>query len=379
MTDDRTPLEFDHLVRDIPTVRRVNDDAVIRERNRAEWAAAQEGAATILDQAGPPQLGTVPTVPGMGIKGKIIAVAVIAAAVSFVPFGSPAVTAEPGSGHQPAGRFVEAFRVTASTCTKEQQRATPGKCQPRLEASPAEGLETTPDPTIPAAEPTDPSVEPTTPSVEPAAPVVQARPVAPNYKPRGRASSYKLLKGWGVQAPHWNYCKPFTYMVNPDRMTPSLQVDIEQALDKFANASGIRFQYAGATDYVPFSLYETLTEFGDGQLLIFAVSDKDTVSFLSGNALAVGGSQYGENDTGEYLYYEGGIVIDDPDGMALKPGFGPLGQGMMLLHELGHVAGLDHVNDETQLMAPRLSRTNKGQYGAGDLAGFTRQADQGCA
>lgn len=52
MTDDLTPLEFDHLVRVIPPVRRVNDDAVILERNRAEWAAAQEGAATILDQAG---------------------------------------------------------------------------------------------------------------------------------------------------------------------------------------------------------------------------------------------------------------------------------------------------------------------------------------
>lgn len=168
-------------------------------------------------------------------------------------------------------------------------------------------------------------------------------------------------------------------MVNPDRMTPALLVDIEQSLDKFANASGIRFVYAGTTEWVPFGWsLETLTGFGDGQLLIFAVSNKDTVPFLSGSALAVGGSQYGENDTGEYLYYEGGIVIDDADGMALKPGFGPLGRGTMLLHELGHVAGLDHVNDETQLMTRYLSRTNKGQYGAGDLTGFVHQADQGC-
>jgi hypothetical protein len=277
--------------------------------------------------------------------------------------------------------------VTASTCTKEQQRATPGKCQPQLEASPAEGLETTPDPTIPAAEPTvpaaDPSVEPTTPSVEPTTssvePVVQARPVAPDYKPRGRASSYMLLDSAYGLNPHWDYCKPFTYMVNPDRMTPSLRVDIEQALDKFANASGIRFQYAGATDFIPFSRYETLTEFGDGQLLIFAVSDKTTVNDLSGSVHAVGGSAYTSNENDEYFYYEGGIVIDGGDGMALKPGFGPLGRGTLLLHEMGHVAGLAHVNDSTQLMSRYLSRTHKGQYGAGDLAGFAHQANQGCA
>ena len=314
----------------------------------------------------------------MEIKGKMIAVVVIAAAMSFVPFANPAVTAEPGSGHQPAGRFVEAFKLTASTCTKVQQRATPGKSQARLEAVSVEGLETTPDPTVeptvPAAEPADPTI----PSVAPTVPVVQARPVAPNYKPRGRASSYKL-NATAYGAPHWDYCKPFTYMVNPDRMTPSLRVDIEQALDKFANASGIRFQYAGTTDFVPFRDLKALTKFGDGQLLIFAVSDKTIVNYLSGTAVAVGGSSFDFNENGESLYYEGGVVIDGEDGMNLKPGFGPRGRGTMMLHELGHVAGLAHVNDETQLMIPSMSRTNRGQYGAGDLAGLARQADQGCA
>ena len=52
MTDDITPLDFDQPIRVFQPAPRVNDDAAIRERNRAAWSAAQEGAATILDQAG---------------------------------------------------------------------------------------------------------------------------------------------------------------------------------------------------------------------------------------------------------------------------------------------------------------------------------------
>lgn len=40
----------------------------------------------------------------------------------------------------------------------------------------------------------------------------------------------------------------------------------------------------------------------------------------------------------------------------------------MILHELGHLVGLDHVDDETQLMYPHAAKQRG--FAAGDLRGL---------
>ena len=41
-----------------------------------------------------------------------------------------------------------------------------------------------------------------------------------------------------------------------------------------------------------------------------------------------------------------------------------------ILHELGHVAGLNHVSRHSEVMYPQIDSSSPASYGAGDLAGF---------
>jgi hypothetical protein len=73
-------------------------------------------------------------------------------------------------------------------------------------------------------------------------------------------------------------------------------------------------------------------------------------------------------------------VVFDTVQDGLHPGFGPgLSRGNLVLHELGHVAGLDHVQDAGQLMYPSISAGAPDGYAAGDLNGLAQLgAGSGC-
>ena len=87
---------------------------------------------------------------------------------------------------------------------------------------------------------------------------------------------------------------------------------------------------------------------------------------------ARGGRPGGNNYTTAIV--KGFLVIDAPQMlMDTKPGFrAGLSRGNLLLHELGHVAGLDHVSSATVLMNKRLTGRTPNGYAAGDRAGWPR-------
>jgi hypothetical protein len=77
---------------------------------------------------------------------------------------------------------------------------------------------------------------------------------------------------------------------------------------------------------------------------------------------------------------KGMVVIDTPVMLrTLKPGFGAgETRGNLLLHELGHVAGLAHVNNPSLQMNLNWDRRTPNGYGGGDLAGLARLARRAC-
>ena len=75
----------------------------------------------------------------------------------------------------------------------------------------------------------------------------------------------------------------------------------------------------------------------------------------------------------------GQIVLDAPDlgnGIGL-PGGRDAARGV-IQHELGHMMGLDHVADATQLMYSEGSVAQGGDWGAGDLAGLRQLGSGDC-
>ena len=84
--------------------------------------------------------------------------------------------------------------------------------------------------------------------------------------------------------------------------------------------------------------------------------------------------------TGRLRYVTGAVSLDAP-GMARTLGADPAhGRALaraIVMHELGHVVGLGHVDDPQELMdAENVGRTS---FGPGDLRGLSRLGQGPCS
>ena len=195
--------------------------------------------------------------------------------------------------------------------------------------------------------------------------------VATPQRLRGRASSYRLLT---AAAARWNPCAPVPYYVNPAGMPRGALRTVARAMGRVQAATGLVFRYAGVSRGVPFAS-GTTTKGMPAYGFTIAWAAPRTVRRLRGSTVAISGSWSQGVSLGAgrvaHRYVGGGLVIDRTE--RLRPGFGRgRSLGYVLLHEMGHVVGLDHTSDTTQVMASRVTSRSVAQFGAGDLAGFAR-------
>jgi ribosomal protein L24E len=106
--------------------------------------------------------------------------------------------------------------------------------------------------------------------------------------------------------------------------------------------------------------------------ILISWSNEAVEPLLAGGTLGYGGSTSYWAGSSDEAYVTGEVVFDTVDDV-LRAGFGPgLTRGNLEMHEIGHVAGLDHVADRTQLMNPSINVDTPDGYGAGDLAGLVQ-------
>jgi len=210
----------------------------------------------------------------------------------------------------------------------------------------------------------------------------------PTLDPRlGSSTSFKVYKAADGTVIRWDPCRPIHYRVNLLLAPVGALTDVKRAIYRLEIATGLDFVYDGTTSVFPQRTYGAGSSPTDPPPVVIAWARRGTGSqasnILGGEAYAVGGWRgIGWTDaTGVHPMraVTGEVVVDVvsnnlPAGFATTTGGT---RGALLLHELGHVVGLQHVSDATQEMNPYL--ISRASYGNGDRTGLARVgAAAGC-
>jgi hypothetical protein len=202
----------------------------------------------------------------------------------------------------------------------------------------------------------------------------QAVTVSPDYTPRGSAKAWKTYD----RRPRWDPCRVIPVRTNLRRAPAGTRKLVKRALSVVHAATGLRFNLAGSTTKVPFTGGATSTQFLDRGLVI-AWTTPRKVRRLAGSVAGVGGSTWRSVNGGPAEYQYGGVAVDATQKLPAKGFAAGQSTGALLLHEIAHTVGLDHVGATSQLMYPQLQNTFKARFEAGDLAGLRAVgASRGC-
>ena len=188
------------------------------------------------------------------------------------------------------------------------------------------------------------------------------------------STDYVLQKSPDPGQPFVAYdpCRPVHYVVRPDLAPPGTEHLIREAVSAVSAASGLQFVYDGPTSEAPSNDRKAYQPERYGKKwapVLIAWSTPEEAPELAGKIAGTGGSASIQIPGEPYVYVTGQVQLDAP-GLTETLAFpdGPALVRAIVMHELGHVVGLGHVDDPTQLMYAE----NHGQmdFGAGDRAGL---------
>ena len=174
----------------------------------------------------------------------------------------------------------------------------------------------------------------------------------------------------------WDPCRTIPLEVN-DRLAPDAGARLlSDAVAVISQASGLRFSVVGRTDRLP-EARRTGTPPGRIPALV-AWTTPEQLPALRGDVAGVGGSTARPASIRRDLEYVTGIVaLDAPQLREVLDQPGGLERTRaIIVHELAHLVGLDHVDDPDELMnADNIGRLD---LGPGDREGLAALGDGPC-
>ena len=214
----------------------------------------------------------------------------------------------------------------------------------------------------------------------------------------GSGSDYKFLNlDQSGNTLTWDPCMPISYVMNPDGMPANGKELIQSAVDEVSASTGLQFVYAGESNELytdPHQPYQpsTYPSFGKNwsPVLISWLSESDFQKELealkySEDTAGFAGPEIASTDNysnrsellGSPYYVSGTVTLSSRwfnSDQALRY---PDDARAIIMHEFGHLVGLDHVDSQAELMAS--DNYGKTSFGDGDLAGLARLGSGSCA
>ncbi|MFL4477208.1 matrixin family metalloprotease [Paeniglutamicibacter sp. ORCA_105] len=149
-------------------------------------------------------------------------------------------------------------------------------------------------------------------------------------------------------------CRPVHYVIRPENSPAGGEVLIHEAVAEVSAASGLRFVYDGPTAEGPSRERDRYQPGRYGERwapVLLTWSDPEETPGLTGDVGGLGGSEYAHTPGHPFVYVAGQVMLDAPGLVPILgyPGGAELVRAVVI-HELGHVLGLDHVDEPDQLM-----------------------------
>ncbi|GIJ45013.1 hypothetical protein Val02_18990 [Virgisporangium aliadipatigenens] len=241
-----------------------------------------------------------------------------------------------------------AGRETAAASPSPSEAAASSSGPPPVEV-PVSSDEPTDLPTVPVG-------------TEPATSAPRTTKAAPS--PTAGGALYKLLyvDAQG-RAARLNPCASVSYRINPANAPSRAEEDIAEAVRRVSVATGIPFTYAGESTAAP------VKNRGTDPTLLFAFASAPQTDLLDGwSGVDVKWTQTANGP----VIVGGTIVLDAAKLNAMAPGFvSGVSRGALLMHELGHVAGLADSTRADDVMYGRVTESKEEPiYSTVDRAGL---------
>jgi hypothetical protein len=196
----------------------------------------------------------------------------------------------------------------------------------------------------------------------------------------GGTHAFVATQDNGADPVAYDPCRPVHYVVRPDHTPMGGEAVLTDAIARISEVTGLQFVFDGRTAEAPVSDRPVFQpdRYGDqwAPVLIAWGTVAEQPDFLT-DVAGLAGSASVSTAAGERVFVTGTVQLDAAafERILADPAGVPVARAIVL-HELGHLVGLDHVPDPAQLMYPTQQAAL--DFGAGDLTGLHRLGTGAC-